>query len=411
MTKSCIIVGASHAGAQLCISLRQGGWEGPIHLIGDEPDWPYHHPPLSKDFLSGEKSTDDILIRPVALYETNGISVHLNTRVNHIDREAKTISLSGGETMSYDKLVLATGARVRKLNIPGSDLPGIFYLRDTRDVRAIKANVGTAKRAVIIGGGYIGLETAASLRKQGLEVTVLEAMDRILQRVTAPIMSDFFRRVHTEEGVQIFENEMAAKIEQEGDGLVVHTTDGGTYAADLVIVGIGVTPNTELATTADLAVENGIVVNGYCQTNDANIYAAGDVTWHHNPMFDTHLRLESVPNATEQAKVVAHHINGTPKPYDALPWFWSDQFDVKLQIAGLFQGFDNIVVRGDAKQGRSFATFYFGGDQLLAVDAVNSPREFMFARSALMKGHRVDKAILADTEANLKTAIIDTPAA
>lgn len=403
--KHCIIIGASHAGAQLCVSLRQGGWEGDITVIGDEPDLPYHRPPLSKDFLSGDKAIDDILLRPASVYENANVTMKLGTRVGAIDREAKTILTDDGETLSYDKLVLATGARVRHLPVPGNDLEGVFYLRDSNDVRAIKNNVEAGKRVVIIGGGYIGLETAASLRKQGMEVTVLEAMPRILQRVTAPELSTFYKRIHSEEGVTILEGVMASEIRQLGTALSVETSCEQSFDADMVIIGIGVIPNVELAKEAGLDVGNGIEVNEFCQTSDPDIYAAGDVTWHFNPIYEHHIRLESVPNATEQAKTVALHMNGKAKPYNSLPWFWSDQFDLKLQIAGLSGGYDDIVIRGDIEKGRSFAAFYFKGDKILAVDAVNSPREFMFTKMALTKGQSLDKTILSNIEADLKSAI------
>lgn len=401
----CIIIGASHAGAQLCVSLRQGGWEGDITVIGDEPDLPYHRPPLSKDFLSGDKAIDDILLRPASVYENANVTMKLGTRVGAIDREAKTILTDDGETLSYDKLVLATGARVRHLPVPGNDLEGVFYLRDSNDVRAIKNNVEAGKRVVIIGGGYIGLETAASLRKQGMEVTVLEAMPRILQRVTAPELSTFYKRIHSEEGVTILEGVMASEIRQLGTALSVETSCEQSFDADMVIIGIGVIPNVELAKEAGLDVGNGIEVNEFCQTSDPDIYAAGDVTWHFNPIYEHHIRLESVPNATEQAKTVALHMNGKAKPYNSLPWFWSDQFDLKLQIAGLSGGYDDIVIRGDIEKGRSFAAFYFKGDKILAVDTVNSPREFMFTKMALTKGQSLDKTILSNIEADLKSAI------
>ena len=332
--KHCVIIGASHAGAQTCVSLRQGGWEGGITLIGDEPDLPYHRPPLSKDFLSGDKAIDEILLRPASVYENANVEMKLGTRVGAIDRNAKTILTDDGETIGYDKLVLATGARVRHLPVPGADLEGVFYLRDTNDVRTIKDGVARDKSAVIIGGGYIGLETAASLRKQGMDVTVLEAMPRILQRVTAPELSSFYKRIHFEEGVNILESVMASKIVSSGGALSVQTACEQSFDADMVIIGIGVIPNIELAQLAGLDIGNGIEVNEFCQTSDPDIYAAGDVTWHLNPIYDRHIRLESVPNATEQAKTVASHINGKPKPYNSLPWFWSDQFDLKLQIAG-----------------------------------------------------------------------------
>jgi len=404
--KHCIIIGASHAGAQLCVSLRQGGWEGKITVIGDEPDLPYHRPPLSKDFLSGDKKIDEILLRPASVYENANVEMKLSTRVGAIDRDAKTILTDDGDTLAYDKLVLTTGARVRYLPVPGSNFEGVYYLRDTNDVRAIKENVAEGKRAVIIGGGYIGLETAASLRKQGMEVTVLEAMPRILQRVTAPELSSFYKRIHSEEGVNILEGVMASEIKQSGKALSVETSCEQSFGADMVIIGIGVIPNVELAEMAGLDVGNGIEVNEFCQTSDPDIYAAGDVSWHFNPIYERHIRLESVPNATEQAKTVASHMNGNPKPYISLPWFWSDQFDLKLQIAGLSEGYDDIVIRGDIEKGRSFAAFYFKGDKVLAVDAVNSPREFMFTKMALTKGQALDKTRLADREADLKSAII-----
>ncbi len=406
MTQTCVIIGASHAASQLVASLRQNGWEGDITLIGDEPNVPYHHPPLSKDYLSGEKTSDELFIRPLASYDAAKVSLKLNTRVASIDRDRKTVTTVQGEDIQYDKLVLATGARVRKLPIEGADLPGVFYLRDMNDVTQIKTSVGTGKRAVIIGGGYIGLETAASLTKLGMKVTVLEAMPRILQRVTAPELSTFYARVHREEGVTIAENTIADKIVKTENGLAVIDKNEMQYEADFIIIGIGVIPNTELAADAGLECGNGIIVNDYCQTTDENIYAAGDVTWHHNRKYDRHIRLESVPNATEQAKIVASHICGGTKPYDSLPWFWSDQYDLKLQIAGLSEGYDDLVIRGDTDIGRSFAAFYFKDETLLAVDAVNAPREFAMTRMILTKGQSFDKALIGDTSVPLKDAVI-----
>ena len=406
MTDHCLIIGASHAAAQACVSLRQGGWEGDITVIGDEPNLPYHRPPLSKDFLSGDKDIEDILIRPAQAYETANVSLKLGTRVSAINPADKTATTTNGEIINFTKLILTTGARIRRLPVPGQDLPHVYYLRDTQDVLAIKADVSKGKQAVIIGGGYIGLETAASLRKQGMKVTVLEAMPRILQRVTAPQLSAFYKRVHTEEGVKILENVGATEIVETNDGLAVKTGDGQSLPADMVIIGIGVIPNTELAAEAGLTVGNGIEVDEFCQTSHADVYAAGDVTWHHNPIYDRHIRLESVPNATEQAKVCADHINGKEKPYNSLPWFWSDQFDLKLQIAGLSTDYDDIIIRGDIEGSRSFAAYYFKGDKLLAVDAVNAPRDFMMTRMALSKGKTLDKAVLRDPEAELKSAMV-----
>ena len=406
MSDHCLIIGASHAAAQACVSLRQGGWTGEITVVGDEPNLPYHRPPLSKDFLSGQKDISDILIRPADAYKSADITMMLGTRIAAINPDEKTAITESGETLSFSKLILTTGARIRRLPVPGQDLPHVYYLRDTQDVLAIKADVAKGKQAVIIGGGYIGLETAASLRKQGMKVTVLEAMPRILQRVTAPALSAFYKRVHTEEGVKILENVGATEIVRGDKGLIVKTGDDQALPADMVIIGIGVIPNTELASEAGLTVGNGIEVNEFCQTSNPDIYAAGDVTWHHNPIYDRHIRLESVPNATEQAKTCADHINGKPKPYNSLPWFWSDQFDLKLQIAGLSTDYDDIIIRGDIEGSRSFAAYYFKGDKLLAVDAVNAPRDFMMTRMALTKGKTLDKAVLRDPQAELKSAMV-----
>lgn len=406
MKKNCVIIGASHAAGQLIASLRQSGWDGDITLIGDEPNLPYHRPPLSKDYLAGKKTADELLIRPEAAYAGAGVTLKLSTRIESIDRAAKTVTAQDGRVIAYDKLVLATGARVRKLPIAGADLDAVYYLRDMADVSAIKASLRAGRRAVIIGGGYIGLETAASLKSLGLEVTVLEAMPRILQRVTAPQLSAFYKRIHSEEGVKIVENTIADEITQTENGLCVTDKAGVQYQADLVIIGIGVIPNTEIAREAGLACGDGIVVNAFCQTSDPDIYAAGDVTWHYNVKYDIHLRLESVPNATEQAKVVAAHICGAGKPYDSLPWFWSDQFDLKLQIAGLSGGYDDVVFRGDREGSRRFAAFYFKGETLLAVDAVNAPREFAMTRMVLSKGKSLDKRKVADVSIALKDTII-----
>lgn len=401
-----LIIGASHAGAQAAVSLRQAGYDGHITLLGEETLPPYHRPPLSKDYLSGNKAQAEILLRPAESYAASDITLKLGVRAGAIDRKDKTVQTTQGEHFAYDYLVLATGARVRHLPLPGANLPHVHYLRDTNDVDAIRARIAPGTRAVIIGGGYIGLETTASLRKRGMEVTLLEAQPRILQRVTSPLMSDFYRRVHTEEGVEIIEDCMAARMEASDDGVRVHTSCGQVFDAHLVVIGIGVIPNIELAEFAGLTISDGIEVNGFCQTSDPNIYAIGDVSHHYNPLYERHIRLESVPNATEQAKVVAAHIMGKPKPYNALPWFWSDQFDLKLQIAGLSDGYDDIIVRGDPDGSRSFAAYYFRGDRLLAVDAVNAPRDFMTARMALSKGRTLDKTKLSGTDADLKAALL-----
>ncbi|MCI5043099.1 MAG: FAD-dependent oxidoreductase [Aquisalinus sp.] len=402
MTDKCLIIGASHATAQLVQTLRQEGWQGEIAVIGEEEALPYHRPPLSKDFLAGDKTLEDLLIRPAEAYAEADIRFALGTRATRIEPEEKLVYTENGDAYDYSTLIIATGARVRRLPVPGADLPGIHYLRNFADVETIQARIAAGKRAVIIGGGYIGLETAASLTKKGMSVTVIEAMPRILQRVTAPVMSEFYARVHREEGVTIIEGEAVSAIGEEGGVLTVNTAEGSAIDAEIVIVGIGVEPCTELAEAAGIECSNGIVVDEHGATSVPGIYAAGDVTWHYNPIYDRHLRLESVPNATEQSKIVAAAICGKPKVYNSLPWFWSDQFDLKLQIAGLSEGYDNIVLRGDKDNGRSFAAFYFAGDRLLAVDAVNRPQEFMLARRLIPMGTVLDKTKLADESVPIK---------
>ncbi len=395
MAERCIIIGASHAGAHLAACLRMSGWKGDIQLIGSESYLPYHRPPLSKTALNVAVS-DPQWLRPAAFYEKNNIEVLLNTEVTHIDRANREVQLANGDSLAYDKLAFCTGARVRKLRIPGADLNGIYYLRDWQDALNIRQAISTAKKAVLIGGGYIGLELAASLRKKGLDVTVLEMTERVLQRVTAPEVSIFFSRVHHEEGVEIVCNKVASEF--LGDGAVgkVRCSDGSEFDADLVIVGIGVIPNTELAQSAGLSVDDGIVVNEFAQTEDPDIVAAGDCTNHPNAMLNTRLRLESVPNAMEQAKTAALSVCGKPQAYAAHPWFWSDQYDMKLQIAGWNQDYDQVVLRGDYQHGRSFVAWYLKQGKLIAADCINRPKEFMVAKQLLAKGLAVDAHHVAD---------------
>lgn len=397
MSKTCIIIGASHAAAQLAPSLRQEGWEGRILVIGDEPYVPYHRPPLSKAFLSGEKDADGILIRPQAVYEKNDIEFKLGVRVEAINRAHKNITLTNGEVLSYDKLALCTGSRVRTVSLPGVDLAGVHYLRNIADVEKIKGDVAEDKNAVIVGGGYIGLETAAVLKKLGMNVTVLEMAPRVLARVTAPEMSEFFTRVHTDEGVSIKTGVAVSGFEGDNGRVTrVACADGTGFDADLVVVGVGIVPNVELAEAAGLEVENGIVVDELCRTADPDIVAAGDCTNHPNAIYDTRLRLESVPNASEQGKTSAATICGKEKPYNALPWFWSDQYDLKLQIAGLSQGYDQVIIRGDREGSRSFVAFYLKESKLIAADCMNRPQEFMVCKRLIAEGTPVDPAKLAD---------------
>ncbi|WP_062260034.1 NAD(P)/FAD-dependent oxidoreductase [Endozoicomonas arenosclerae] len=396
MSEVCVIIGASHAAAQLSASLRTEGWEGEILVIGDEAYLPYHRPPLSKTFLSGEKSIEDIQIRPAAFYEKQNIQFRLNTRVESIDRNKKSLTLEGGEIISYSKLALCTGSKPRVLPLEGSQLPGVHYLRNAADIEAIQKDIAPGKKAVIVGGGYIGLETAAALRKLGLEVTVLEMMDRVLQRVTAPEISAFYHRVHTEEGVDIKTGTAIRAIEGNGKAERVVLSDQSQLDADVVIIGAGIVPNTELAEKAGLKVDNGILVDEQARTEDPDIVAAGDCTNFPNPLLGQRMRLESVPNAMEQSRSAAASICGKEKVYAAQPWFWSDQYDMKLQIAGLSQDYDQVVIRGDYEQGRSFVAWYLKDGKVLAADCVNRGKEFMTAKKLIQSGVEVDASKLAD---------------
>lgn len=399
-----VIIGASHAAAQLSVSLRQEGWEGEIIMIGDEPHLPYHRPPLSKTFLSGDKTIQDLLIRPASFYEKQKIQF-IHGHVVSIDRERKILDIREGPQILYDKLAICTGARVRKLDIKGSHLKGIYYVRNAADIEAIRLAIQNAKHAVIIGGGYIGLETAASLRKQGIPVTLLETSPRILQRVTAPQLSEFYAKIHQSHGVNIYNNMTIKHIVGNTQVQGIVCGDGTTLAADIVIVGIGVDPNIELAQSAGIEVNHSIVIDQTCLTSDPDIVAAGDCTTHFSPLYRRQIRLESVPNANEQAKVAAATLAGKSKSYDALPWFWSDQYDIKLQIVGLNQGYDQLVIRGDLDQGDSFCVFYFQQKRLIAADCINRPLEFMLSKKIINDNIQIDPIQFFDESIDLRTLI------
>jgi 3-phenylpropionate/trans-cinnamate dioxygenase ferredoxin reductase subunit len=400
--RTCIIVGASHAGVQLALSLRQGGWTGKILLISDEPVAPYQRPPLSKSVLDGSKSPDAIALRPAALYEKSNIELLLGRRVTRVDRQNKTVELDDGNFIRFDKLALTPGSRPRTLPLTGHDQDGVFYLRSLADVEQMRPCIDSGSKVVIVGGGYIGLEAAAVLRKRGMEVTVIEAMPRVLQRVTAPVVSEFFERIHREEGVKLLTGIGVVSIAGSGRAEHVICVDGTEHAADLVIIAVGVVPNTELAVEAGLEVDNGIRVNDFAQCSDTEIVAAGDCTSFYSSLYRRHIRLESVQNATDQAKAAAAALNGAPHPFEAVPWFWSEQYNVKLQIAGLSQGHDSIVIRGNPEQDRSFAVFYFSGNRLLAVDAINRPAEFMAGKRLIGSDVVLDKARLPDESIPIK---------
>ena len=405
-TESAVVIGGSHAAVQLVISLRQNGWEGSISIISDEPHLPYHRPPLSKAYLAGDISEDQLALRASAAYEKLDVSFKLGVTVVAIDTENRQLQLDSGETVHFSKLALCTGARARPLAIAGADLQAVHYLRTMDDVKGIQQSAASAKSVVIIGGGYIGLETAASLTKLGVAVTVLETESRLLQRVASETTSEFYLRLHQEQGVRVKLNTQASAILGETSVTGVSCGDKHIIDADMVIIGIGVIPNTELATDAGLAVDNGILVNEFAQTSHADIVAAGDCTNHPNALLGRTLRLESVPNATEQAKTAAASLCGIEKPYSELPWFWSDQYDVKLQIAGINQGYTDVAIRGD-KTSRSFTVFYLNNSKILAADCINRPKDFMLAKKLILQNKSIDTTVLADESAELKTLITE----
>lgn len=381
--QKAIIVGAGHAAAQLAPRLRKQGWSGEILIIGEESYIPYQRPSLSKAFLSGSKDITDILIRPRLAYEQHNIAFMLNKTVINLYRSENSLALSSGEILKYDKLALCTGSRARTIALPGSELAGIFYLRTLDDVNKIKQSIQLGQRAVIVGGGYIGLETAAVLVRLGLRVTVLEAQERVLARVTAPAVSAFYTRIHLEEGVEIKTGVTVSAFEGETHVATVRCANGDSFSADLVIVGVGVLPNVELAKTAGLTVDNGIVVDEFAATSDPNIVAAGDCTNHPNQLLGKRLRLESVQNAMEQANTAAANLCGIKQPYMTTPWFWSDQYNLKLQIAGLSSDYDQVILRGDSLNSRSFVAWYCKQGELVAADCINRPKEFMVAKQLL----------------------------
>jgi 3-phenylpropionate/trans-cinnamate dioxygenase ferredoxin reductase subunit len=396
-----IIIGAGQAAGQAAASLRQEGYEGSITLIGDESYAPYQRPPLSKQYLSGELSIDRVYIRPIKFYEDRNIDLQLGVCVTSIDRQAKTISTDNDQTLTYEKLLICTGSRPRKLDIAGSSLSGIHYLRGLDDVDRIREDMASAKSICIIGGGYIGLEVASVAVTAGLTVNILEMESRILQRVTNDAMSAFYHRLHTSRGVNIHTNTACTGFEGDDRVTSVLCADQN-IATDMVIVGIGILPNTELAEQAGLECNNGILVDDHCRTSDPDIFAAGDCTNHPNPILGRRLRLESVPNAMEQARTSAANMLDGDKTYAAIPWFWSDQYELKLQMVGFSADGDSAVLRGDP-EALQFATFYLKDGKVVAVDAVNSPKEFMVAKR--LYGMRVNPDALADTATDLKSLI------
>jgi len=396
-----VIAGAGHAAGQIVTSLRQQKFAGQIVLVGDEPFLPYQRPPLSKKFLAGDMPADRLYVKPASFYDDPNIELRLNTRITAIDRGSKSLHTEGGDTITYDKLVLSFGSRARTLPVEGADLDHVHYLRSIADVEAIRAELDVGRRLVVIGAGYIGLEVAAVARKLGLDVTVLEMADRVMSRVVSPEISDFYQIEHTNHGVKLRLATDVVALHGKKRVKQVETGGGEKIPADFVVVGVGILANTELAEQAGLDVDDGILVDDRCQTSDPDIYAVGDCTSHPNDIYKRRLRLESVHNAIEQAKTAANNLCGNDTHYSQVPWFWSDQYDLKLQITGLSAGYDDVVIRGNPAD-KSFACLYLSDGRLIAVDAVNAPKDFVQSKS-LIAAHAVIAADeLADTSKQLK---------
>jgi len=400
MSEHLVIVGGGQAAAQAIQSLRQQGFADAITLLCDEPYPPYQRPPLSKKYLAGELARERLLLRPAAFYAERGVALELRARVEEIEPAAHRVRLRDGRVIEYDRLLLATGSRARTLDVPGSALQGVHYLRTIADVDAIVERLVPGARVVLVGAGYIGLEVAAVARQRGFDVTVLEAADRVMSRAVSPEISAFYEQCHAAAGVAVHCGASVKALHGSARVTAVETADGRTFACDVAIVGIGIVPNVELAAAAGLECANGIVVDEFARTLDAHIVAAGDCTNHPHPLLERRVRLESVPNAVHQAKVAAQTLLGAPTAYSEVPWFWSDQYDLKLQIAGLSTGYEEVAVRGDPAA-RSFAAFYLRGGAVIAVDAVNSPREFIIGKKLVANRTRVAPGLLRDAAVDL----------
>ncbi len=397
--RKVVVIGAGQAGAALVAKLRGLGFDGQITLIGEEPVPPYQRPPLSKAYLLGEMTLQRLFLRPESFYAEQDITLRLDTKVTNLDPAARCLQLDT-QVLEYDALAFTTGARARSLPAAiGGALPGVFAVRSLKDVDAMAPQFQPGRHVVIVGGGYIGLEAAAVAAKKGLKVTVLEMAPRILQRVAAPETSTAIRALHESQGVRILESTALERIEGETEVTGVRLSDGARLEANFVIAGIGILPATELAEAAGLALDNGIRTDAQGRTSDPHIWAAGDCASF--PWRGTRIRLESVQNAIDQAELVAANILGAGKEYDPVPWFWSDQYDMKLQIAGLNTGYDRVIVRaGDAR-----SHWYFAGEKFLAVDALGDPRAYMVGKRLLEQGRSPDPAAITDPATDLKALL------
>jgi len=398
-----VIIGAGHAGGTAAALLRQYGYAAPIILVGEEPIAPYQRPPLSKAWLKGEADAESLALKPVAFYAEAGIDLVLAVKATAIDRVGHTVSLSDGRTLAYDALIIATGATARALPIPGADLKGVLSLRSAADAEELKAALRPGKRLAVIGGGYIGLEAAASARALGAEAVVIEKEPRILARVACEVLSTFFTDYHRARGVEFEVGATVEALEGGASGRVtgVRLAEGRIVACDTALVGVGAPPNDQIARAAGLATGGGVVVDIHARTSDPAIYAIGDVTHRPLPHYSRSFRLESVANALEQARQAAAAITGRPPPVEEVTWNWSDQYDIKYQFAGVPFDVDEVIVRGDPATGK-FAVFHLTGDVIQAVEAVNAPAEFMMGRKLIGQRQPISRSRLADPAVSMK---------
>jgi 3-phenylpropionate/trans-cinnamate dioxygenase ferredoxin reductase subunit len=401
-----LIVGAGHAGAQAAVALRQLHFPGSVALLTEEADWPYERPPLSKDYLAGEKSFESILLRPTEFWASRDITLLRGLRVDSVDPVLRTVGTSGGLTIGYGVLIWAAGGAARRLSCTGHHLGGVHTIRTRADVDVLRGELATTRRVAVIGGGYIGLEAAAALRKLGCSVSVIEMQDRVLARVAGEPLSRFYEAEHRAHGVEILLQTAVECIEErDGRACGVRLGDGSVLAADMVVVGIGIVPSVQPLLDAGAAGGNGVDVDEFCLTSLDSIYAIGDCAAHISRFADgKRIRLESVQNAADQAGVAAKSIAGTPIVYDSVPWFWSNQYDLKLQTIGLSLGYDEVVVRGDLGA-RSFSVVYLREGRVIALDCVNATRDYVQGKALVASGARVAPVLLADAARALKSLV------
>ncbi|MBW3617692.1 MAG: FAD-dependent oxidoreductase [Proteobacteria bacterium] len=398
-----VIVGGGHAGGSVASLLRLYGFEGAVTVVGEEPVAPYQRPPLSKAYLKGEADLSALELKGEDFYAEHDVTLLTGVRAVELDRGARAVRLLDGGALPYDICILATGARPRRLQLPGADLPGVLALRTVLDADALKAALVPGARLAVVGGGYVGLEAAAGARALGAEAVVIEREARVLARVACARLSAFYQDRHRREGVEFRLEAEVLRFEAGADGRVaaVQLADGERVACTAALVGVGAVPNDELARAAGLSCPNGVAVDENARTEDPAVFAIGDVSWRPLPVYDRAFRLESVPNALEQAKQAAAAIVGKPRPPDETPWFWSDQYEVKLQIAGVPFDADEVLLRGDPESGR-FAVFHLAGDVIRAVEAVNAPAEFLASRQLIARRTPVSKAALGDPAVSMK---------